>query len=255
MKGLVAGLILLGASTAFAQPDPRDSIILESKTLPPNLNGDPAFTIRVSITNKDSLTYMTLALRESTIVGTAYVLFVRGPGATGRTFGTVVTPLTNTLRYFAASSFGSFNNDKSPDKFLIAAGFDPARPETIEPSNSVRKGIWELKFKHTSDSTGQVIFDTTTIVGLRNTFTTTEPRDHPANFVPSIITLEYLKGDLDKNTRLAPADVVLILNAVMLNIPPPRGFEACDLNCDGERTIADVMLLINAVFLAEGFPC
>lgn len=66
------------ASTSWAQvPDPRDSIILESKVLAPGLVGSPtgnppAFTMKVYITNKDTLAILILALRESTIVGTAY---------------------------------------------------------------------------------------------------------------------------------------------------------------------------------------
>ncbi|HXF49618.1 MAG TPA: hypothetical protein VNL73_09390 [Verrucomicrobiae bacterium] len=251
--GVLLIFSMLTAATALAQvPDPWDSIILESKTLAPGLTGNPAFTIKLSITNKDSITFLTFVCRESSLVGSAYVLLNRSPGG-ALTFGSVVTPLTNTLRYFANISVSSYN-DHSPDRFLIAAGFDGSTPETIEPPNAARKPIWELKFRHSSDSAGQVILENSTIAGLVSLFTNTAPVDAPVNFLPAILTLAY-RGDLDMSTVLTPADAVLILYAVMQNLPPPAGFGACDLNCDGERTLADVMLLMNAVFGGEGFPC
>jgi hypothetical protein len=53
------------------QADPRDSVILESKIVLPGA-GDSAFTMKVYITNKDSLTFLTLALKESTLTNGAY---------------------------------------------------------------------------------------------------------------------------------------------------------------------------------------
>jgi len=52
-------------SPAFAVPDPRDSVILESKTIAPGV-GSPAAVVGVFITNKDSLSNVTLALVEMT---------------------------------------------------------------------------------------------------------------------------------------------------------------------------------------------
>lgn len=260
MKKLVLlfGVFFFGfAGLTIAQPNPGDSMILESKSLAPNMSGDPAFTVRLSITNKDSLTFITLACTEYSLAGSAYALFVGGLGNVDRTFGNIVIPLTNTLRYNGASYF-LFYSEASPDKFLIAAGFDPDRgDETIEPPNAVRKAIWELKFKHTSDSLGQVIFDTATISNLKNTFTNTVPMDMPVNYVPAIITLEYLKGDLNGDVMLSAADVTLILNCIFCSAcpQPPVGMGECDLNCDGQNSPADVVLELKAVFLGEGFPC
>lgn len=178
------------ATTAFAQPDPRDSIILESKTVDTCLTGAPAFFFNVSITNKDSLTYLTLALRESTINGNAYAL-VHKTGA-NPTFSTAVTPLTNTLRFFSAANFSGYN-DASPDRFLVAAGFDPGDPDnTIEPPNATRKPVWQIKFRHSScgvDSMGEIRFDSTRVSGLPCLFTNKAPADAPVNFVPGILTI------------------------------------------------------------------
>ncbi|HEU4436454.1 MAG TPA: hypothetical protein VFR89_03240 [candidate division Zixibacteria bacterium] len=71
----------------------------------------------------------------------------------------------------------------------------------------------------------------------------------------SVITVAYPKGDLNQDVALSPADVVWILNCVMLQMPPPGGVSSCDVNCDGMGTPADIVLELNAVFLGEGFPC
>ncbi len=158
---------------------------MESKNVDPNLTGSPAFAMKVYITNRDSLTYFTLSLRESTINGTAYALLNRTGGG-ALTFSSVVTPLTGTLRFFAASNFSQYNGG-SPDRFMLGAGFDPGNPDgTIEPPNTARKAIWEIKFRHSSDSSGAIRFDSirTTISTL---FTNTAPMDLVPNFVPGTI--------------------------------------------------------------------
>src|SRR5262245_61996934 len=100
MKIIIAGwigLFLFSFATVQAAPDPLDSIILESKQVLPNLTGapagTPAFVLKVSITNKDSLAFLTLSLRESTVAGAAYALVNRTPGGQ-LTFASAVTPLT-----------------------------------------------------------------------------------------------------------------------------------------------------------------
>lgn len=65
----------------------------------------------------------------------------------------------------------------------------------------------------------------------------------------------FIKGDLNLDGKLSPADVAMELNAVFLGRPFPAPFESADGNCDTELTPADVALQINAVFLGEPFPC
>lgn len=68
--------------------------------------------------------------------------------------------------------------------------------------------------------------------------------------------LPQLKGDLNADGILSAADVVLILNCVFLGIPPPNAPPAaCDLNCDGLLTSADVVILLNMTFLQTPAPC
>jgi hypothetical protein len=184
---LLVGLLLVVPALAWGQANPQDSMILESKTVGSGLNAPNAVLLKLAITNRDSLTFMTWASTEYTLAGTAYMLFNNGPGTTGRTYANLINPLTGTLRFFAATNFTAYN-DGSPDRFLIAAGFDPADPSTIEPPNAARKDVWEARFKATS-GLGQVIFDTGTVNSLKNTFTNTAPADFPVNYVPGIVTI------------------------------------------------------------------
>ena len=250
----MAAPILLSAQLL---PDPRDSIILESKSVAPNLSGSPAFAVKVYITNKDSLTYMTLGIRESTIVGTAYALLNRDANGL-LTFYSVVSNLTNTLHYNEGDIFVGYN-ETSPDFFVLAAGFDGINPETIEPPNLVRKPVWELRFRRTLDVMGQILLYSYLRCGQTSYdyFTNTQPRDIPVNFLPGVITVEYLKGDLNGDVMLSAADVVLILNCVLCSScpPPPVGADECDLNCDGNRSAADIVLELYAVFQGRPFPC
>jgi|GEM_PF-2962815 len=65
--------------------------------------------------------------------------------------------------------------------------------------------------------------------------------------------LLYL-GDVNGDGILSPADIVLLLNHVFLGAPvdPP---EAADMNCDGNPSPADVVLGLNAIFLGQPPPC
>ncbi len=185
-------LVVFAAGAALAQVDPRDSVILESKTVDTSLTGAPAFFFNVYITNKDSLAYFTLSLRESTINGSAYALLNRTGGGL-LTFNSIVTPLDpNTLRWFTAANAPGYN-DSSPDRFLVGGGFDPSDPATVEPPNAARKAIWQLKFRHSSsgiDSMGVIRFDsiTTTLATLFTSYAN-PPTDLVPNFEPGLLTI------------------------------------------------------------------
>src|SRR3989304_4117846 len=126
---LLAGLFLVLPALAWGQRA-GDSIIVESKTVRPGLTGMPAFSVRVSITNVDSLTYMVLACTTRTVSGGGYALLNRT--ATGAlTYGSIVNNLTGTLKFFTAASVASYN-DGSPDAFLVAGGFDGAGPPSVQ---------------------------------------------------------------------------------------------------------------------------
>lgn len=64
-----------------------------------------------------------------------------------------------------------------------------------------------------------------------------------------------LPGDLNLDGQLTTADVVLELNAVFLAEAFPAPFASADGNCDGSLTPADVVLLLLRAFLGTSFPC
>jgi len=120
MKILITVLLfVVVATTVFAQPDPRDSVILESKTVAPG-SGAAYATVKVWITNKDSLLFMSLPLIEKSTSGGAYGILPRHPNG-NFTFGSVITNLTPSLRYGSAANFSKYNSG-SPDTFLVGAG-------------------------------------------------------------------------------------------------------------------------------------
>ncbi len=62
------------------------------------------------------------------------------------------------------------------------------------------------------------------------------------------------KGDLNADRNLTPADVVKMLNCVFLDVGN-CGTCFADVNCSGDLSPADVVSELNAVFLAGSFPC
>ncbi len=64
-----------------------------------------------------------------------------------------------------------------------------------------------------------------------------------------------VKGDLNLDAELSPADVVSQLNAIFLGSSFPAPFCAADANCDAQLTPSDVVILLNAVFSGSPIPC
>lgn len=62
------------------------------------------------------------------------------------------------------------------------------------------------------------------------------------------------KGDINGDFLLTIADVVSLINTVFLNSPPPN-MPLHDLNCDNSASPADIVLLLNLVFLGRPLPC
>lgn len=159
MKRLVLGFLLLAFTSAvLAQtPDPRDSIILESKTVapgahPPKVWDTTAYLyIRVWITNKDSLGFINLVLVQRSLSGGARVEFARGPGG-------VYNRLTNTL----TKTYECFGSCYDSDSFWISGSRTSLA--TTEPPNLTRKPFWELKFDSVLNGPGITELDTGSLV-------------------------------------------------------------------------------------------
>ena len=62
-------------------------------------------------------------------------------------------------------------------------------------------------------------------------------------------------GDLNLDGALAPADVVLLLNCLFLTGTWDCPLYLTDTNCDGSATAADVVGMLNAAFLGELLSC
>lgn len=63
------------------------------------------------------------------------------------------------------------------------------------------------------------------------------------------------RGDLNGDGGLTPADLVLLLNYVFIGqAPPTGGFFAADLDCSFDLNPADVVLLMNSIFLGAPAP-
>ncbi len=180
---LLLAVFSLTIGSLSAQPDPRDSVILESKIVAPiaGASGSGVVRMRVWITNKDSLTFVTLPLIETSVSGGAYMTLSRP-----RTFVGAVVPLTTTLQTQRILNTLKYNST-SPDSFLVAGGFDPLDPATIEPPNASRKALWDIKFDTVTSQAqvGFVQFDSGR-VAQSLTFTNTLPSDHSPNFVKSL---------------------------------------------------------------------
>jgi hypothetical protein len=249
-------LLLLAASAVAQMPDPRDSIILESKTVYPGAHpGSGTDTaayvyLRVYITNRDTLTFVTLGFIETSTSGGAYMTLARP-----RTFDGVVSRLTTTLGVQRVRELTRYHSN-SPDSFYFAGGFDPLDDGTKEPPNPVRKPFYEIKFDTVFNNTGTIEFDSSMrwSSGGATAFTNTVPQDYYVNFLKSVITVER-KGDLNLDAVVSPADVVLELQCVYLGDTPPAGRGACDVNCDGEITPADVAVFLNYKFVTLVWPC
>ena len=63
----------------------------------------------------------------------------------------------------------------------------------------------------------------------------------------------FLRGDANADGVVDIADVVYVLNYLFINGPAPIPFEAGNVNCDGLVDIADVVYLINYLFI-DGPP-
>jgi len=65
---------------------------------------------------------------------------------------------------------------------------------------------------------------------------------------------EALRGDVNKDGVIDMADVVYLINYLFIDGPAPEPLEAGNANCDGVVDIADVVYLINYLFIGGPSP-
>jgi len=64
----------------------------------------------------------------------------------------------------------------------------------------------------------------------------------------------YVSGDANGDGVVNVADVVYLINYLFINGPPPSPVEAGDVNCDGKIDVSDVVYLINYLFINGPTP-
>jgi hypothetical protein len=69
----------------------------------------------------------------------------------------------------------------------------------------------------------------------------------------AVLVRVFQKGDLNQDEGLTLADVILLLNCIFLNEAPPAGADACDID-GGGGAASDVVVLLNTAFLMEPLP-
>jgi|GEM_PF-4421623 len=182
MRGLLAGFLLLSATTVLAQaPDARDSVIIESKSVTSGLAGSAVVLLRIDITNKDTLANFTLPVGIKTLNGFAFMVL-----GYPRTFNGTMNRLTATLGNNL--TFSNLLNNVSPDSAIWAGFWDPNDTATAELPNSTRKAFWEMRFDSVKGA-GQVLIDSAKIFDNRAGFVSIGGTPVGVNFRPGIVTV------------------------------------------------------------------
>jgi hypothetical protein len=242
-------------SSVFAIPDPRDSVIIESKTIAPGV-GSPAAVVGVFITNKDTLACITLALVERSITGGAYMTL-----AWPRTFKGVTGALNTPLQNGHNRGLNGFHyNSVTPDTFILWMIYEPTDiPGSSEPPNLMRRRILEIKFDSVKSNLGALELDSAFVKHPSGPVLSTsfvgpllDPLDIEVNFVKGIITVaEPARGDMDGNGAFTLLDVTLLTNCVFVE----GGYQPrADATCDGVASPADVVAILRKVFLEYALP-
>ncbi|MCI0330510.1 MAG: hypothetical protein L0196_06105 [candidate division Zixibacteria bacterium] len=235
MKRLLPATLALGLlpclfcfNLASAQtPDPRDSVIVESKTVNPGV-GSPATSVKVFITNKDSLGAFSLILTSKSQSGGAYMTL-----GWPRNFNGAVRPFTNSLNLYPGL-YTPYYNGSPPDTFAVASFADPQDPATFEPPNAVRKLIWEIEFDTIRSELGTVWLDSVLVM-------------HPdgINFIKTRFTAAIPS---QRNYWLVPVN----FSKGVITVTPPDQPPCNDLNGDGNFSTADIVEAVNCLFSGEG---
>lgn len=238
---------LFAAQTVFAVPDPRDSVIIESKFVQSTTPPSPVY-VRVYITNKDTLASFGLALVERSISGGAYLILAKP-----RTFQNAIHMLDSTMQFFSILATNRYN-EVSPDSFSMQGVYDPLDVSTWQPPNATRKALLEIKFDSTR-GTGTVHIDSAFILTnpTSGAYVNTRlfrvrpqggKREVQVNFVKGVVTVDLGGGFETREGIVTMYDLVTALNCIFLG----KG------DCKGVSTPADFIRLLNALFLTDFHP-
>lgn len=65
----------------------------------------------------------------------------------------------------------------------------------------------------------------------------------------------YAIGDANSDSEIDIADVVFVINYLFIEGSPPCPYHSGDTNCDSEIDVSDIVCLINYLFLGYPIPC
>jgi hypothetical protein len=77
----------------------------------------------------------------------------------------------------------------------------------------------------------------------------------PDSIPPTIMVWVYISGDANGDGIVEIADVVYLINYLFISGPAPKPLAAGDVNCDGIINASDVVYLINYLFIGGPPPC
>jgi co-chaperonin GroES (HSP10) len=99
----------------------------------------------------------------------------------------------------------------------------------------------EITFKVYDKSAGRVI----NVQGLKVTFQNDDTQGTPANPKILDITQNFNPGDVNDDGEVTMDDVLMTIDASLGNVPAKYNMAAGDVDGDGEITINDVVIIIN----------
>jgi C1A family cysteine protease len=126
-------------------------------------------------------------------------------------------------------------------------------PAIVDPDDSVHL-ITYLQYPHwcsvRNDSVVGIAPDTVFLENL-----TVTAKDYCKADTLSFMVRTYLRGDCTTDGITDIADVILLINYLFINGPAPVPLIAGDVTCEGVLDIADVVYLINYLFINGPEPC
>jgi len=204
--------------------------------------------ITISISNSDTLQAVSLPF------------IIRS--ATGEAWGRVIAPYDSSVRFIGPIT----TQDTLGNRRINTEGVDEVSEDSIligiltalPPEDWLLPGpmrpILTLSL-HTDFPYGTFEIDSGKILDSRLFFVNAQIQKIFPAFIKGMETVQALKGDLNGDGELTAADIVLILNLVFLGILPPEDPALADMNCDQQLSPPDVVILLNLVFLGVPPPC
>jgi hypothetical protein len=125
-------------------------------------------------------------------------------------------------------------------------------PTIVDPDDDAHVIIY-LEYPHWCSVQNDSVVGTAPDTIFLETLTVTA-QDYCNADTLSFMVRTYLCGDADSDGKIDIADVVYLINYLFIDGPAPELLEAGDANCDGTVDIADVVYLINYLFIGGPPP-